>query len=139
MKIQRNSKQRQLILEAVKSSCDHPTADQIYQDVRCKDDKISKGTVYRNLSLLSENNDITNVRLPEADRYDLRIDRHYHIYCTGCGKVSDAPLPYHSEYDEQIEKETGFQINRHRLVFEGLCNDCRRKIENEMIKNEKEE
>ena len=139
MKIQRNSKQRQLILGAVKNRCDHPTADQIYQEVRCKDDKISKGTVYRNLSLLSENNDITNVRLPEADRYDLRLDRHYHIYCTGCGKVSDAPLPYHSEYDEQIEKETGFRINRHRLVFEGLCNDCRRKIENEMIKNEKEE
>lgn len=130
MKIQRNSRQRQSILKAVKGRCDHPTADQIYQDVRGTDKNISKGTVYRNLSVLSQNNEITNVRLPEADRYDLRLDRHYHIYCTGCGKVYDAPLSYNAEYDEQIEKETGFRISCHRLVFEGLCNECRSKIEN---------
>ena len=55
MKKQRNSKQRQLVLDAVLDRCDHPTADQIYLDVRAKDDKISRGTVYRNLGILSEN------------------------------------------------------------------------------------
>ncbi len=127
MKKQRNSKQRQMILDAVTARCDHPTADQIYLDVRCKDDRISRGTVYRNLGILSENEEITNVKVPSADRYDLRLDRHYHIYCTGCGKVFDAPLNYHKEYDENIEKETGFKINRHRLIFEGLCPECIKK------------
>lgn len=127
MKKQRNSKQRQMILDVVKSRCDHPTADRIYLDVRAKDDKISRGTVYRNLGILSENEEITNVKVPAADRYDSRLDRHYHIYCTGCGKVFDAPLSYHTEYDEEIEKETDFQIIRHRLIFEGLCPDCKNK------------
>ena len=124
MKRQRNSKQRQMILDAVMSRCDHPTADQIYFDVRAKDDKISRGTVYRNLGILSEDGDITNVKVPAADRFDSRTDRHYHLFCTGCGRVFDAPLSYHEEYDDKIAQETGFQISRHRLVFEGLCPEC---------------
>ena len=130
MKTRRNSKQRQLVLEAVKARCDHPTADQIYLDVRTQDDKISRGTVYRNLGLLSDEGQISQVRVPSADRYDLRQDRHYHLFCTGCGRVFDAPLPYHAEYDAQIGEETGFQVSRHRLVFEGLCSDC--------VKNQKQ-
>lgn len=127
MRKNRNSKQRQMILDAVMTRCDHPTADQIYLDVRAKDDKISRGTVYRNLGILSEKDEITNVKVPSADRYDSRLDRHYHIFCTGCGKVFDAPLKYREQYDEQIEKETGFKINRHRLIFEGLCTECNNK------------
>lgn len=129
MKKQRNSKQRQLVYDTVMSRCDHPTADQIYLDVRAKDDKISRGTVYRNLGLLSEDGQITNVKVPAADRYDARLDRHYHIFCTCCGRVFDAPLDYHMEYDEQVAKETGFQISRHRTIFEGLCPECSGKNE----------
>ncbi|MGN1433712.1 MAG: Fur family transcriptional regulator [Ruminococcus sp.] len=124
MKKQRDSKQRRMILEAVMKRNDHPTADQIYIDVRAKNNKISRGTVYRNLGILSENEEITNVKVPAADRYDSRKDRHYHIYCIGCGKTFDAPLSYRADYDEQIERETGFQVSRHRLIFEGLCPDC---------------
>lgn len=124
MKKQRNSKQRQMILDSVLARHDHPTADQIYLDVRAQDDKISRGTVYRNLGILSEDGQITNVKVPSADRYDSRADLHYHLFCTGCGKVFDAPLDYHSEYDAQITKETGFRISRHRMVFEGLCPEC---------------
>lgn len=130
MKTYRNSKQRQIILDAVRARCDHPSADQIYLDVRAKDDKISRGTVYRNLSILSDTEEILNVKVSAADRYDFRVDRHYHIYCTGCGKTFDAPMNYHSEYDEQVKEATGFQIRRHRLVFEGLCPECAAK-ENE--------
>ena len=127
MKKQYYSRQRELILEAVRERCDHPTADQIYLDVRAKDDKISRGTVYRNLGVLSENEDITNVKVLSADRYDSRKDRHYHIFCTSCGRVFDAPMSYCEKYDEQIEKETGFKISRHRMIFEGLCPECSEK------------
>lgn len=129
MKKQRDTKQRRMVLEAVLSRCDHPTADQIYSDLRIQDDKISRGTVYRNLGILAEDGDITNVKVPAADRFDSRLDRHYHMYCTMCGKVFDAPLAYKSEYDEEIEKKTGFRITRHRVVFEGQCQDCLQKEE----------
>lgn len=127
MKKQRNTKQRSMILEAVSSRCDHPTADQIYSDLRAKDDKISRGTVYRNLGILAENGEITNVKVPSADRYDFRLDRHYHMLCTECGGVFDAPIPYREEDDRQVETDTGFQIDRHRIIFEGCCPKCRLK------------
>ena len=124
MKKQRNSRQRQLIFDTVMEHCDHPTADDIYLEVRAKDEKISRGTVYRNLGLLSEDGQITNVKVPAADRYDSRADRHYHLFCTGCGRVFDAPLSYHEEYDVLVAQDTCFQISRHRMIFEGLCPDC---------------
>ena len=48
----RNTKQRALVLDAVRARCDHPTAEDIYLDVRRQDDRISRATVYRNLRLL---------------------------------------------------------------------------------------
>ena len=121
----RNTKQRSLVLDAVRSRDDHPSADEIYLDVRREDNRISRGTVYRNLNVLAESGEITHVKVPSADRYDLRMDCHYHCFCTSCGAVFDAPIPYHEEYDRQVEEETGFQIQRHRTIFEGLCPKCR--------------
>ena len=127
MEKHRNTKQRNMTLEAVESRRDHPTADQIYADLRAKDDKISRGTVYRNLGILSEEGSIANVRISGAERYDFRLDRHYHMLCTECGKVYDAPMHYQEEYDRKVEMDTGFKINRHRIVFEGVCPKCRLK------------
>lgn len=122
----RMTKQRQLILETVQSRCDHPTADLIYLDVRAKDEHISRGTVYRNLSILAENGEINHIKVPSADRYDFRLDLHYHIICTECGAVCDAPIEYHSELDRLADNMEGYQIMRHRAYFEGICPDCRK-------------
>ena len=124
MKGKRTTRQRLQVLEAVRARRDHPTADQIYLDVRQEDGKISRGTVYRNLAELAAQSEITHARLPGADRYDLRQDQHYHLYCTRCGQVVDAPISYRPEDDAAVEQATGFQITRHRLVFEGLCPAC---------------
>lgn len=129
MVVQRNSKQRQIILDAVRARKDHPTADQIYLDVRKIDDKISRGTVYRNLGMLSEMGEISSVKIPSADRFDFRLDKHYHMFCIKCRGVYDAPIKYIDEYDENVSKKTGFIINRHRVIFEGICSNCQNKME----------
>lgn len=125
----RNTRQRQLVLETVRSRTDHPRADDIYMEVRQKDSRISRGTVYRNLNFLAQSGEIAHVRVPSADRYDLRLDRHYHLFCLSCGAVVDAPVPYQAEYDDRVARETGFEIRRHRTVYEGLCANCRRRSE----------
>ncbi len=135
---QRNTRQRGLVLDAVRSREDHPSADEIYLEVRKEDGKISRGTVYRNLNVLAESGEITHVKVPSADRYDLRTDRHYHCFCVSCGAVFDAPVPYHEEYDRQVEEETGFQIQRHRTIFEGVCPNCRDRAEGEIHLREEE-
>ena len=124
MKGKRTTRQRLQVLEAVRARSDHPTADQIYLDARRADGKISRGTVYRNLAELASQGEVTHARIPGADRYDLRQDQHYHLYCTRCGQVMDAPIAYRPEDDAAVEQATGFRITRHRLVFEGLCPAC---------------
>ncbi len=124
MVARRDTKQRRLVLHAVQSRSDHPTAEQIYEDVHALDPKVSHGTVYRNLNCLSEDGTIIHVRVPGADRYDLRTDLHYHLFCTVCKKVIDAPYPYKESLDTDATQQSGFEIIRHRLVFEGVCPEC---------------
>ncbi len=124
MIIRRYTKQRRLVLQAVRSRCDHPTAEQIYEDAHTADPRISNGTVYRNLNCLAEDGEISHVRVPGADRYDLRTDLHYHMFCVKCKKVIDAPYSYKDFLDEETTRQSGFEIIRHRLIFEGICPEC---------------
>ena len=121
---QRDTKQRRMIYDAVMKRCDHPSADDIYTDVHSQDPRISKATVYRNLNLLSGNGALNHVRIPGADRFDSTLTDHYHIICTVCGKVTDAPVGYIRENDSIVEEKTGYVIKRHRTVFEGICPEC---------------
>lgn len=127
MKQQRHTHQRQLVLDAVQARCDHPTADQIYLDVRAIDDRISRGTVYRNLNFLVEQGDILQVKLPDVDRFEGYANQHYHLVCKDCGVVCDAPMLYDVRLDEEAAKHTGFAIHGHRTTFEGLCPECQLK------------
>lgn len=126
------TKQKQLIQQIVQSHHDHPTADEIYLEVRALDSHISRGTVYRNLEQLSESGAILQVKVPGANRFDYRLDYHYHMICSICGTVYDIPLDYQQELDKQVFEKTGFQVERHRTVFEGICPACREKHKHEM-------
>lgn len=120
----RNTRQRQLVLDAVRSRCDHPTAEDIYLQVRETDDRVSRGTVYRNLNLLTEAGVITTVKTPGTTRFDWRCDGHGHAVCRCCGAAADVMLPYDDGLDERAGLETGFSIDAHNLVFEGTCPAC---------------
>lgn len=129
MKKQRYSRQRQLILDAVKRRHDHPSADQLFIDIHALDNKISRGTVYRNLNLLVENGEILHVKGPDADRFDSRLDKHYHMLCTECGTLLDAPVQYDEKLDQVVAKLAGCSIERHDTIFDIVCPKCRQEKE----------
>lgn len=89
----RNTRQRKLVLDAVRQSYNHPTADEIYNVVRAQDDKISRGTVYRNLNLLADAGEILSIKTPGGSRFDRTIEPHAHIICTSCSRVIDVRSP----------------------------------------------
>lgn len=123
--LRRNTRQRQLVLDAVRARCDHPTAEDIFNDVRTRDAKVSRATVYRNLNLLEEAGTITTVKTPGTMRFDWRCDGHGHVVCRSCGAVADAPGSYDKGLDSAIAEATGFAVDSHSIVFEGLCPSCR--------------
>ena len=122
----RMTKQRQLILEELRKVKTHPTADDMYQMLRKRMPKISLGTVYRNLEILSESGIIQKLDIGGTQkRFDADTSTHYHVRCAICGRVADL----HLEPDMNVEKEaarlTDFQILRHRLEFIGICPECK--------------
>ena len=112
MPIQRYSRQRELIYQAVRDSRAHPTAEMIFNQLRPENPHLSLGTV---------------------ERYDACTDPHCHLRCEKCGAVSDLPLPYAPGLDaEAAALQPGTLITRHDLVFYGTCPACREAPESEV-------
>ena len=73
------SRQRESIKVCLQGRKDHPTADMLYTDVRKEFPNISLGTVYRNLSLLSELGEIKRLTTGDGpDRFDGDTSTHHH-------------------------------------------------------------
>ena len=126
--MRRDTKQREAILKILRNTRSHPTADQIYDEVRKDIPNISKGTVYRNLQVLEEDGAITELKINGTQsRYEVKQESHYHFRCEKCGRVSDIDMPVNIELDQQVEKRTGLKISYHQLEFRGLCKDCQKK------------
>ena len=123
--IRRNSKQRQLVLEAVKSTCTHPTAEEVFQIVRQKYPTISLGTVYRNLNLLAEMGLILKLDLGvERDHFDGTKEEHGHLVCTRCGAIEDLPCALSASIRSTMEHELDRQMDSIYLTVTGLCKEC---------------
>ena len=121
----RYSRQREAILNYLKTSNEHPTAESVYENVRRQIPNISLGTVYRNLALLVELNEIVRIR-SENDvlRFDAIITDHYHWQCRKCGQVRDLKMKLHKSLNQEAAEELGEEIESHELCFFGICKEC---------------
>lgn len=121
----RNTIQRTLVLEAVRSLHNHPTSADVYDVVRERHPNISRATVYRNLGVLAQRGDVLRVEVPNgADRYDFHNAPHYHAKCRSCGGVFDIDMPYQADLADRIADAHGFRVEGHDIIFGGLCADC---------------
>ncbi|MBN2189458.1 MAG: transcriptional repressor [Chitinispirillaceae bacterium] len=121
----RNSRQRQRILEVLRESQAHPTADWIYGRLKAEMPALSLGTVYRNLKVLTEQGKVNKLPFGSAvDRFDAQLSPHCHLVCERCGMVRDFTMPRFVDINRQAEKRSGFKISRHRIDFFGMCEKC---------------
>ena len=125
----RNTAQRKLVYDVIQKSLDHPTAETVYIRARQEAPKISLGTVYRNLSHLSENGDIRKLSAPIGpDHYDFNLESHYHFLCSECGQMSDIPLSCSPDEKSVLApSEAGFDIKSYSLIYLGVCPECNKK------------
>jgi Fur family peroxide stress response transcriptional regulator len=121
----RGTKQKETILKVLKNTRSHPTADQIYDEVRKEIPNISKGTIYRNLQVLNEDGAIFALNLNGTlSRYEVKQESHYHFRCENCGRVFDLEEPIDKEIDARVSRQTGFKVSHHQTEFRGLCKKC---------------
>ena len=123
----RETKQRTVILDELRQTTSHPTADELYRHVQRRLPRISLGTVYRNLDLLSEQGIVK--KLDQAGtqrRFDADLADHHHIRCTGCGRIDDLAGRPPCCLEEAFKNTHGYRITGHRLELTGLCPKCRK-------------
>ena len=128
--ITRNTIQKQLVLEAICVLKNHPTVDEVYKYIAEKYPGISKGTVYRNINMLVNNGSLARISCQSGpDRFDDIMQKHYHINCKQCGRFIDVNLDYHKHLDNLASDLTGYKVDNHDIVFNGLCPGCKKKMQ----------
>lgn len=116
------------ILQIIQTSRDHLTAEQIFQELKQIYPAVVRATVYNNLHKLWESGAIRKVVLEgQPDRYD-RLERHDHLVCKECGRLSDVTL---SDLTRQLEEQLGMPILSYDLKMTYLCEACRSKQKEE--------
>jgi len=128
----RQTRQRAVILDVVRSTMDHPTADWVYRRTRRHLPRISLGTVYRNLKRLAEQGIIREIHTGgHPARFDGNTGRHYHIRCLGCGKVNDLPMSVDPRFEQEAGRAMNYRVLGHQLEVQGLCPACQELAKNE--------
>jgi Fur family transcriptional regulator, peroxide stress response regulator len=126
----RQSRQREVVLEAVRSTMDHPTADWVYRQARRRLPRIGLGTVYRNLKKLAADGVIREIHTGgNPARFDGNTGRHYHIRCLGCGRVNDLPMSIDTRLEDEAERAMNYRILGHQVEVLGLCSSCQARPE----------
>jgi len=122
------TRQRKLILEELQRVKQHLSADEVYDIVRKRLPRISLGTVYRNLEILSELGEIRKLEHSGVvRRFDWDPTHHYHIRCMQCGRIDDAPIPPLKNIERKFRDVTDYKVNGHHFEFVGLCPTCSEK------------
>lgn len=118
----RYSRQREALVELLKSTTSHPDAEWLYTNLKKEYPNISLGTVYRNLRMLAENGEILELSADGISHFDGDISEHYHFHCIGCGRIYD--LPRGSVKAPEIT-DCGFDVAGFELMFRGICKSCK--------------
>jgi Fur family peroxide stress response transcriptional regulator len=118
--------QRVAISRVISESDAHPTALEVYEQVRREQPSISSATVYNVLDSLV---DLGLVRVlglmgDGSVHYDGNVTPHLHLNCINCHKIVDVDLPKLQKIERDIRQDTGFEVLGNRIVYYGLCPDC---------------
>lgn len=124
--VRRTSKKRQAIYDALCATTAHPSAEQLYAELKPRIPDLSLGTVYRNLSVLMSDGLIISVgNVNGEERYDARTQSHTHFVCEKCNAILDVWLdsPVPVDYSA-VENCISGKVYSHSLCFTGVCEKC---------------
>lgn len=121
----RMTRQRQVVLEELRRVCNHPTADELFHQVRRRLPQISLATVYRNLDVLAREGSVRRLDAGSGPaRYDGDLAPHYHVRCESCGHLEDMHASELGPLELPAATEGGFRFTGLRLELLGICPAC---------------
>lgn len=120
----RHSTQRNTILNILRSTRSHPTADWIYNEARKELPNISLGTIYRNLNQLATHKMILTIPIDGVIHYDGFTHDHLHFICGECQNIYDVEIKA-----EEVTSLINVKIDHHvadsQVNLTGTCSTCK--------------
>lgn len=119
----RMTPQRLAVLKVLAGNPSHPSAEEIYEQVRKDFPTTSLATVYKTLAALKGTGQVVELRFSnDCNRYDLLTEPHAHLICVRCKSILD--LDGVSEAAQQIAAQYGYTLLSQRMDFFGICPKC---------------
>lgn len=119
------SRQRETILNALRETKEHPTAEALHEMLKSRGEDVSMATIYRNLGQLTENGLVRRISSDGPDRFDADTSEHYHAICRRCGKTCDIfTLDVPDVCREANDAQKMIDVDRVNMLFWGVCNEC---------------
>lgn len=123
------SRQREIIADVFFRAGGHLRVDELLQEVRKIDPRVSQATVYRTMKLLTD----CGLAAPRNfldgqtryERSDAGGEHHDHLICTDCGEIVEFVDERIEELQERVAKTHGFVVTHHKMELYGLCEECR--------------
>ena len=119
-------RKRNAILNYLRSTDTHPSAEMVYNHLKQEYPDSSLGTVYRNLAMFKDKGEIMSLgAVNGVERFDGNTDPHVHFICTDCSTVADLPqIAVPEVLNNEVTSQTGGKINMCQLTFVGQCKNC---------------
>ena len=133
--MQKYSKQREDVLNYLKNSHTHLTAEQIYLGLKKQNSTASRGTVYRNLNKLIYYGIVSKIPIEnQPDKFDYIHKPHSHALCKECGKVFDFEYNFNAEnLIKQVEEQTDMEDVASQILIYGICKNCKSKFKEDIL------
>jgi len=117
--------QRIAILKFLEGNTNHPTAEDIFTEVKKKNPTISFATVYNTIQALKDRGEILEITIdPERKHFDPNPEPHHHIICAKCKKIDDIFVDYSEALKLPADILDRFSPMGNHVDFYGICKDC---------------
>lgn len=119
--------QRVAIYGLLLNTTAHPTAEELWEEVKKDHAAVSFNTVYTTLSTLAQAGLIQRLHMGAAAHYDAKVSPHVHLNCRQCGRVDDYDADFGlnlAAVGSRAKRDRGFVAERLDLTVYGICLPC---------------
>jgi Fur family ferric uptake transcriptional regulator len=132
----RFTSQRRRILDVLRDGKDHPSAEDIYTQLRRRGERVPIGTIYRTVGLLEKIGLVRKINLGDRNRYEF-LDSHSdaqhccHLVCERCDRIINVSMDIlvshagcFEKLASEVDQTSGFQVSGYQLRLFGICHKC---------------
>lgn len=122
----RDTRQRRVLREHLAASESFVSAQQLFDDLRARGDKVGLATIYRTLQAMTEAGEVDALRTDEGETLYRRCGprHHHHLVCRQCGLTVELEGRAVERWADKAASDHGFSDVNHVVELFGLCAGC---------------